>query len=284
MSVLVLLAVLPVKAGADGGKSIATAPTVVYGQQQVGNTATDQHLEDSCFLGFYDIYVSYWLVNLIAGDQLAIDFEGVAGTELHLLPTGTTDFTLVDTSSVADEEVSTNGKAHLTYTAPTSAVMPLDFSVCEQDGPPGPYAFTASVRHALFAALVPTVNVYRQSAIGGSATLADGTPAPDGTVFNLVAKWHVGREVLRSVTSATTAGGGLAFQLNLPPETVGKKVRLAITRGEDGSYQAAKSAPVNVQVAAGGQRKAKKHCRKGFRKKRVDGKTKCVRKQRGHRR
>jgi hypothetical protein len=240
-----VLAFLPSSAAAEGGTSIASAPTVTYGQQQFGNTATGAR-EESC----ENKYFSFWGLPVLAGDEAIVDWESVAHyTQLYLMPVGTTDFTFHQTIAVAEQGLSTNNKNQLRYRAPVTGTMPLVFFYCEFESPPGPYTFIASIRHAVFATLTPITNVYKRSTITGTASLADGTPAPDGMVFNLVAKWHSGRELLRAATSATTAGGSLAFQLVLPPETAGKAVRLAITRGEDGAYQATRSTPVNVKVA-----------------------------------
>jgi hypothetical protein len=269
-----MAALVPGAAMAAGGKSIATAPSVAYGQQQLGNTADDQFLENSCGFGIA-AWRSYWILNVLAGDALTIDWEAQPRTELKLMPVGTTDFTLFQTDSAYDQFLASNNRAQAQYTAPQTGAMPLYFRVCDLYGSKtGPYAFTATVRHALFAALTPISNIYKQSAIAGSATLADGTPAPDGLVFHLVAKWHSGRDVLRVATSTSSSGGSLVFQLGLPAETGGKVVRLTVTRGEDGAYQAARSAPVNVHVARG---QRGKQCRKGFKKKKVHGKVKCVR-------
>jgi hypothetical protein len=240
-------ALAPSFAVADGGTSIASAPIVPYGQQQFGNTATGAR-EDGCDSKYY----SFWGLPVLAGDEAVDDWETVAPyTQLLLMPVGTTDFTFHQTNWVTYQNLSSNNKNQLRYRAPVTGIMPLVFSYCEygSENPAGPYTFIASVRHVVFATLTPIANIYKSSTITGSTTLADGTPAPDGMVFNLVAKWHSGREVLRATTSATTAGGGLTFQLNLPPETVGKVVRLSITRGEDGAYQATRSTPVNVKVA-----------------------------------
>lgn len=250
-------AFLPSSAAAEGGTSIASAPTVTYGQQQFGNTATGAR-EDRC----ENKYFSFWGLPVLAGDEAIVDWESVAKyTQLYLMPVGTTDFTFHQTNAVAEQNLSTNNKNQLRYRAPVTGIVPLVFVYCEysSEDPAGPYTFIASVRHAVFATLAPITNIYKRSTITGSASLVDGTPAPDGMVFNLVAKWHSGREVLRAATSATTVGGNLAFQLVLPPETAGKAVRLAITRGEDGAYQATRSAPANVKVAWKSPRRHRHH-------------------------
>lgn len=251
-------ALIPASASAEGGTSIASAPVVTYGQQQFGNTATGQHLEDVCF---EDEWLSYWNVNVLAGDLLTINWESVAdGTQVKLMPVGTTDFTVFHTNEALEQSLSSNNKNQFTYQVPVSGLMPLYFAVCGYSvNSAGPYAFTANVQHAVFASLTPLLHMRPTGKVSGSATLADGIPVPDGTIFNLVAKWHSHHKVLRATTSAATAGGALAFQLNLPPETAGKVVRLSIARGEDGAYQATRSAPVNVKIARKAPRRHRHH-------------------------
>lgn len=286
---MLIVGLLPATALAEGGKSIATAPSVVYGQQQFGNTATGQYLENSC--GFLiGGYRSYWGLSVLAGDLLTINWEGTPGTRLELMPVGTTDYTLFQTDPALYQDLSSNGKNQAQYTAPVSGTMLLYFRVCKYyEEEPGPYSFVAAVQHALSAALNLITNIYTTSTIGGTASLADGTPAPDGLVFNLIAKWHRGDELLSAATSAAATSGSLSFQLALPAETAGKTVRLAISRAADSSYQAAKSAPVNVKVAGPPTPPPHRHhhhrrCRRGFKKRHVHGKTRCVRVKHRHRR
>lgn len=274
VAVVGMAALVPAAASADGGSSIATAPTVAYGQQQIGNTATGALHKDCCGGG---TFYSFWGLPVLAGDEVTIDWESVAReTDLKLMPVGTTDYTFQQTEEAAHDYLKGNNKSQLRYRAPVSGVLPMAFEIEDNDNP-GPYAFTASVQHVLFAALTPTANVYKQSVVAGSATLADGRPAPDGLVFFLVAKWHNSRGMERSTVSAVTVAGGLSFQLALPPETIGRVVRLSITRGADVGFQATRSTPANVHVARA-QQKAKKRCPKGFKKKHVRGETRCVRK------
>jgi hypothetical protein len=254
-----LLLTSPAGAQAAGGKSIASAPVAAYGQQELGNTADDQFLKESCNFGS-DAWRSYWSLNVLAGDLLKIDWQGMPGTELRLMPIGTTDFTLFQTEPAVSESLSSNNQSEAQYTAPQSGIMPLYFRVCDPDTP-GPYSFVATDQHALATALVPMTYAYPNSVVDGSAHLADGSPAPDGLAFNLVAKWHLGDQLLRATSTATTAGGGLAFQLALPEETFGKVVRLAISRAADPSYQATRSTPVNVKIVGSPKPRRRHHRR-----------------------
>ena len=286
-ALLLGLALLPGTALATGGKSIAAAPPVVYGQQEFGNTATDQYLEDGCFLGFANLYRSYWSLSVTAGDLLTINWEGTPGTELEVMPVGTTDYTLFQTDPVVDQSLSSNGKNQAQYAAPVAGSMPLYFQVCASDSEevPGPYDFTVTAQHALVVGLTPRLHIRTNSVLYGTATLASGLPAPDGLVFTLTATWPAGS----ASYSATSVGGGLAVPLALPESAEGEAVTFAVTRAADVQYQAAKSAELSIKVArprvappAPAPKPLK--CRRGFKKRQVHDKPKCVRVRHHHHR
>jgi hypothetical protein len=243
---------VPASALGSGGAAIASAPTVVYGKQLFGNTATDdggKTLSD-CVDG-----ESWWTLPVLAGDQIKIDYEG--GLDyMQAWNVGTTDFNIHTAPNPQQFHIGSNDKEESIIKAPIAGNMPLRFYSFNEEGfcifegsgddyAPGPYDFTATVQHALAAALTPITSIYTNSIVTGTASFADGTPVPDGVIFNLVAKWHTAS----AAYSAATTGGRLSFSLALPPETVGKTVRIVITRAEDTSYQAVKSVPLKVKVA-----------------------------------
>ena len=78
------------------GTSIATAQAVVFGQQEFGNTINGRLWENgNCDEGKRKENESYWTLSLVAGDELAIDWEAQQPqTKLELFPIGTTDFSL----------------------------------------------------------------------------------------------------------------------------------------------------------------------------------------------
>lgn len=250
------LLLLPNHASASGAATIASAPTVAYGQQLFGNTASDDGGKtlSECVDG-----ESWWTLPVLAGDKVKVDYEG--GLDyMQVWDVGTTDFNIHTAPSPQQFHIGSNDKEESIVEAPVAGSMPLRFYSVNEEGfcifdvsgddyAPGPYDFVASVQHAIATSLTPTSWIYPNSVIWGVASLIDGSPLPDGVVFNVVAKWHSDGDLVRGAWSASTLGGTLLFQLALPPETVGKVVRLAISRPEDSAYQSGKSLPINVRVA-----------------------------------
>lgn len=283
---LLALALPQTSAMAEGGKTIATAPSVVYGQQEFGNTATGQEYpEKGCgFLGGGTYRDQFWLVNVTTGDLLTINWGGVNGTKLWLYPPGTTDYTVFNYKTAAEQEQNPNGKNQLQYSVPVSGVMPLEFSVCDFGGEyegPGPYEFTATAQHGLAVNLLPRPHIRTNSVIHGSAALVSGTPVPDGMTFTLTASWSNGT----ANYTAVSVGGTLAFTLALPEEIQGQTITLALNRPADSQYLAPKAAEIQTKVARPKLEPVTppnrpRRCRRGFHKRRVHGQIRCVRKHR----
>jgi hypothetical protein len=233
-----------------GGKSIESASAVVYGQQEFGNTAEGSYLTSSCglFGGFAGCcehaYRSFWSLSVVAGDQLTIDWESQAlETELKLAPVGTTDYTLFQTELAAEQSLASNGKNQLTYKPPQSGVMPLYFRQCGNT--PGPYDFVATDQHALVVSLDRTSYVTLNTGVTAHASLADGTPVPNGMAFWLNAYWP--RHGFANY-EAKSSGGNLRFRLALPPSTIGKTVTLVVVRLAGAEYLATKSTSIRPHV------------------------------------
>jgi hypothetical protein len=286
--VALLGALLPASAFAEGGKTIATAPPVVYGQQEFGNTALGQKLPSSCFFGFENYYDQFWALNAQAGDVVTIDWSGVEATTLRLYAVGTTDYTVFSetTSPVEEQELNTNASNQLTYTVPVSGTMPLEFAVCEESSsePPGPYNFTATVQHGLAVSLTPPPTIQTNSTISGSVHLISGAPVPDGLAFTLSVAGQFGT----ASYTATTSGGALSFPLALPASAAGQEVKMTISRPADAEYAAVKSSEVTATVAAPSpapapvppvvhHRRKPLKCHRHFKKRKVHGKARCVR-------
>lgn len=136
---------VPGQAQAEGGNSIASAPSVVIGSHETGNTANGLHLGSPSALHGWN---QFWKIKLKAGDLLVVDWEvSVPGsnTRLQVFPVGTNDFTVEKKASVARQFEGGAGKAELRYKARSAGIYPLDFRTYAREGVG--YAFTARVHH-----------------------------------------------------------------------------------------------------------------------------------------
>ncbi len=244
LSLLLMLVLPQAQAFASGGADIASAPPISYGKQLFGSTATDGHGEDSFGCG---VGLSWWLLPVLAGDEVTIDVEG-ALNQLDAMTVGTTDYNLHSSSVFTYAEVGSSDKQELSFTAPVGGAMPLEFFTACGDSwrQPGPYDFTATDHHAVVAALKRYPHIKTTTPLVGTASLADGTPVPDGMAFTLTVSWS---NHSHAQYSATSVGGVLTFPLSLPATAQGKKATFVVTRPADGQYQAAKGDKMEVVVA-----------------------------------
>jgi hypothetical protein len=135
---------------ATAGATIASAPAVSYGVQEFGNTATDSTSAQGLCDG--DSVDTWWLLPVLAGDKVTIDFEGAGWAYEAVYAVGTTDFSISQNRApVQFEHRPGNGFGQAVFSAAQDGSMPLDFATYDCDfGPsvdPGPYDFTASVQH-----------------------------------------------------------------------------------------------------------------------------------------
>ncbi len=153
---------------AEGAQSIAGAPTVVVGQQEFGTLSTrDAHC----------VYASWWLLPVVVGDTVQIDWEVQdGGIHLHLWAPGTNDFNYATRESLRSEP-NPNLKTEFTFQATQTGTMPMRFAVgerCSTATVPGPYSFTVNITHELSLGL-PFVSTLRSR---GSLTV--GVHNPEG--------------------------------------------------------------------------------------------------------
>lgn len=122
---------------AAGGDTIASAPTIVPGQLQVG-TGGARHRPE------------YWRMDLTQGDQMTVrtDFEDNGrqdnGTNLSLFSPAVDDYTLRDAQPVANHEIFV-GKSEFTLTSPFTGLGTIQFC-CGYDIPQA-LSFTITIAH-----------------------------------------------------------------------------------------------------------------------------------------
>lgn len=168
---------------AAGGKDIASAPSVVYGQQEFGNTGVDDPGNGFCPLGSGnggDAGQSWWLLAVTAGDKVTIDFAGAEPgvPEVAVYPVGTNDFNvqLQNLGAPTGED----SKAEYVFSAGRTGTMPLQFINCGDNNGTGPYNFTAYVAHKLVASLAAAGSSHRNH----QTRFTVGVHNPDGVVVH----------------------------------------------------------------------------------------------------
>jgi hypothetical protein len=117
-------------------------------------------------------------------------------------------------------------------------------------GTGGPYSFTVTVRHATVLSLGSVKSLsHRRGVVSVGVYTPDGQQITDaGLRVSLRASWP-GRKA-HEVASGSPSNGAVAFSVNLPKSTRGKRVSLrAVSSGE--SYRPAHSASRTVKVKRG---------------------------------
>jgi hypothetical protein len=227
-------------AGAEGGTGIASAPTVVYGQQEFGNLTTpDAHC----------VYASWWQLPVVTGDSIQIDWEvHDGGIHLHVWAPGTTEFNF-ETRESLKLVPNSNLKTESTFTATQTGDMPIRFAVAEERCPsvnvPGPYSFTAYVTHALSLAL-PNV-----ASLRSRGTLAVAVHDPAGGFINdpaVQVKLQIkGRGGWQTIGLAAVANSIAVVQFKVPRRLRHQRVTLrALAAGT--SFAPASTAHLKVRT------------------------------------
>ncbi len=227
-------------ARATGGASIASAPTVAYGQQEFGNTLTDNNVHVDCH-GW-----SYWQLPVTAGDHLTIDFEGQGAQNEALYPVGTNDFNVTDTTPVQEATSGENGHQQALYTAERTGMMPLVFYVSQEKRcgeVNGPYDFTVYVKHALVLSLAAIRANHRrhETTFHISVDNPDGVPVSSPNLRMAVQLLTHGRWVTISTGAPATL---FNYTWNHPERGSWQRVRVHVFGSE---YFSATSRSIRVK-------------------------------------
>lgn len=205
-----LLLLAPHAAFASGGANVATAPLVAFGQQEFGNTATDngEQTLNHCAFG-PETGNSWWNLPVTAGDRVTIDFESDPSIDVGLavFSVGTTDLTDFQVGTIGESHYATpdsNGKGYSTFTATATGNMPMDFFGCDTAGP---YDFIASVEHGLVVSLKQSSSSRRQQSTSFSvgASTPTGSPITVTGLRENVQVWNRGRWITVKTLRAPTA-------------------------------------------------------------------------------
>lgn len=210
---------------ADGGKDIASATPVVYGQQQFGNTANGGVDAD-------DDHRSWWALGVTAGDRVTIKWQAQhLDTALHVLPVGTDDFNFPDADAFASDFLGDTGRSQLAFNAPRTGTMPMEFRVSYKEAA-GPYDFTAYVKHAIRLSVPRAGSRPMTGSIPVGVRNPDGAPMSDPGLFvTLQAKRKRGGKRYRAIGTASAGDGTANVAYKVPAALRGKKVLLRALGG-----------------------------------------------------
>jgi hypothetical protein len=166
----------------------------------------------------------------LAGDRITIDWEGNAEI-LDFFPVGTTDFNAAKAKLEAQGRIGSNGKQQTAFTPSATGTRPITFwttvgGICPGRGnvDPGPFAFTAFVKHAV------RLSVPRRSSLPRRGTIRVRVQNPDGRPINdaglaVALRIRSGGKV-RTIGKARVAGGTAAIAYSAPTSLRGRKVVL----------------------------------------------------------
>jgi hypothetical protein len=237
-------------AQASGDAGIASAAVVTYGQQYFGNTATDSSAPDC------GTHYSWWLLPVVAGDEVDIDFEGTGVKYEETWPIGTTDFNVRSTEDLQQAPISNNGKQEAVVEITTSGNLPLAFlaSDCDSSFIPGPYDFTATVLHGVKLGIPVLV------APAQAGTVTVGVHNPDGLALSgpslsitlQVESADADSDAWVNVGSGQPANGTATFSYAIPSTYVGKKIQVrAVSTGPGYSDASSDTAMITIPGAPG---------------------------------
>ena len=247
-------ALFPASALADGGTSIAGATSVTPGQQEYGNTATGAQTpsQQDCADSDSIHYRSWWSLAVSAGDHVTIDWATQQYMGLFVLPEGTNDYTLGNVSSVVTQVPNSNGANQATYVVPQDGTLPWEFAsdtgTCDASGAaadPGPYNFTAFIRHGVVLTLPPQP---RKLPTAGTEIIRvhspDGAPISDPSLT--VTLTLVQRHPL-TLGHAVVNAGAARIRYRVPARYAGKRVTIkATSQGAEYVNAATRSGTVSV--------------------------------------
>jgi hypothetical protein len=224
MLLLLVATTIGVASIVGGGSSIATAPTVVPGQQEFGDSG-DRSFQRSCTRKG-----SYWKIALVAGDHVTIDWEANQNFvgALNVYPVGTTDFNITSTQTIFGFGIGANGKAESAFVANKTGTYPLVFSTTGCGTQTGPFDFVAYVHHqtVLFVRAVGSIP-HHLARLSVSVRTPDGHPITDPSLkVSLVGiwsgKWH-------NLGSRPASQGGVVLSFSVPSSLKGQSIRLRVT-------------------------------------------------------
>jgi hypothetical protein len=269
-SFVVLAVVSEASAFEGGGRKPSEAPLLAIGQHYTGQL--NNHKSDANYAGSKEVAI-WRLPPLTTRDIVTVDWHSVPFTHSSgfpiclVLAQGVDDYSwgsvFGSTTPLyggCDEDgpvysVSGSGSAQTAITVQetntNSSYLEFYSRVQEEENPSSvetyPYDFTVEpIRHYLGVAIRAVKRVSANGSLSATATLASGSPAPDGLAFNLAVTWSGGGS---ASYSASSAGGAVSFPLALPETAQGKDATFVVSHPADAQYGEAVSEKLVALVA-----------------------------------
>ncbi len=267
-SFVVLAVVSEASAFEGGGRKPSEAPLITVGQHYTGQL--NNHKSDANYSGYKEIAI-WRLPPLTTRDIITVDWHSVPFTRAGyggfpvcmIFVQGIDDYSWGSVFGSAPEyceedgpvySLSGSGTAQTAITAQetNSTSSYLEFvSRAKEEAPSEletyPYDFTVQpIRHYLGVAIRAVKRVSANGSLSATATLASGSPVPDGLAFNLAVTWSGGGS---ASYSATSAGGAVSFPLALPETAQGKDATFVVSHPADTQYGEAVSEKLVALVA-----------------------------------
>ena len=241
-----------------GGTSIAGAPVIRPGAEEVLNTTTDRTVpgtdgseQTGCWSDF-----EYWRLSLVAGDDVTFRgrANGASGFLVGVFPAGTTDANIRTTTAIALGKVPNSGP--LRFKATSTGTYPVVVGPNCHDGMDGELAFTTTVAHsAVKQKVVATLDHVARIPLSGVVTATvrapySGAIHDPNLALKLYGTWRdgtAGAATSQLLATSSPKQGTVRFRYRLPAALSGKTVQLTIGGG-GGDYQPVSSPAVTVAV------------------------------------
>lgn len=214
---------LAVAPGVGAASTIAGAPTVVFGQQEFGNTTSGNY-----FAHYEGGPADFWNLALRAGDHVTVDWEAAEkryAEEMAVFPVSTSDYSLGNATYLAHFVNGNNNKEQSEFSVGQAGNYPMMFLGSYNEGG-GPFAFTAFVHHVV----VLGAPVIRGFAHGRTGTVSVAVRGPDGSPLTdgaLAVTLHVSGGGVRFARTATPVEGRVSYALRLPRSAGHRIVRVS---------------------------------------------------------
>jgi hypothetical protein len=268
-SLVLLVAASGASAFEGGGRKPSEAPLIAIGTHYTGQL--NNHKSDANYGGYREVAI-WRLPPLTTRDIVTVDWHSAPFTHSSSFPVclvlaqGVDDYSwgsvfgaTVSPYEGCEEDgpaysLSGSGSAQTAITAQetnaTSSYLEF-FSRADEESPASletyPYDFTVEpIRHYLGVAIRAVKRISATGTLAATATLASGSPAPDGLGFNLAVTWPGGGS---ASYSATSAGGAVSFPLALPETAQGKDATFVVSHPADAQYGEAVSEKLEAFVA-----------------------------------